>query len=191
MVEDEESARGNPAHGTECELRNSFRIAGGPVDWAATKIAFPAGVPHETDRCVDPAAGITARKDQKCLVRARAAKGDIAFAVENEPCRKVIGTGIQLDDLPAGTRRDGAVNLLGRRSGIEAAADGRAVRNAADDPSLTPVDAPAGRDDGLLGLGKGREAQKEEEAGQKQFLLCHSSVRLREIDAPRRLRHLY
>src|SRR5437899_754236 len=69
----------------------------------------------KADVPVDSAAVRARGKQQEGLIRSSASQRDIPFVVEDDAAREVVEAGRQLDNLPAGAGRNGAIDLRGRR----------------------------------------------------------------------------
>src|SRR5712691_9664587 len=127
--------------------RGSLPIAGSPVR-RIFHASRPAEAALEADDGVGRRTAVTLRgagEYQLRPVRPGAAEGHVALHVESSGEGE--RSGGEEDDLTRGTRRDRGLDLRGGAAGVEGRANRRAVRDAAGDTCVAPVDRPRGVQD--------------------------------------------
>ena len=100
--------------------------------------AAPLAAATHTDNRGRVSTSTPGRKHQFCLIWPRSSKSNVAS--RNSDCAgQVVRACIQEHDLSAGAGRDRAVDLRGRRAGIQCSADGGAIGDACRYAGLAPV----------------------------------------------------
>jgi len=107
-----------------------------------------------------PAAAAPRIENEERLIGAGSTKRDITLVVEADARGERVGTGVEKDDLPTGTRGDGCVDQRRRSPQDSAWRRWRCDWEYRDYASLTPVDPPTRCDD-RLGLSACSKTQQK------------------------------